>query len=513
MTFADLDPKTTYDSDEDDLLSDFYIPVLSRATRYDRLAGYFSSGALAASARGMANFIQNNGKMRLVTSIQISAKDHDAIKKGLTNPDEIISDIFIRGLDLADQIQKNRVEALAWMIAQKNLEIKIAIPLDADNEFHTGNLSMSSIYHQKIGILEDETGNRISFSGSINETGQAWTGNIEEFKVFCSWRPGQDAYCASDTKKFEKFWHDRSSNTKVVNLPQAIHDKLVQIAPASESEAITKLSSSGMQNPLRDYQADAVKRWLENCRKGILEMATGTGKTRTAISCIRNTLDDPESRCGLVVIACPFTHLVTQWAETLESAWNIPAEVAYGSSKSWHRPLSNKMLHVNDGVLENLVIVTTHDTFSSTKFTDMVKSCRKGSLVVVDEVHKIGAEKRSDGLLEDYSLRLGLSATPERYIDDTGTRKILDYFDGVVYEFGLDKAIAGGYLTRYRFFPHVVYMTDDEADDYHKHTRQIAIESAKKHPDYDLLQTLSIKRSNICVAWHRRCCHISPVYL
>ena len=125
MTLKDLNLKETYDSDEDDILNDFYIPVLSNSIRYDRLAGYFSSTALASSAKGMAKFIEKNGKMRLITCVQISEQDSQAIKMGLTNPEEVISKIIMAKLDTSDQLQKDHVAALAWMIAEKNLEIKI----------------------------------------------------------------------------------------------------------------------------------------------------------------------------------------------------------------------------------------------------------------------------------------------------------------------------------------------------------------------------------------------------
>ena len=496
MTFIDLNLNATYDSDEDDILKEFYIPVLSNARRYDRLAGYFSSASLATSAKGMAQFIRNGGTMRLVTSMQISKDDHQAIITGITKPDEVISRMLKDELDVVDSMQKNHVDALAWMIAAKKLEIKIAVPLEAGTDsFYTGSIAKNSIYHQKIGVLYDDRNNVISFSGSVNETSKAWNENIEEFKVFRSWVPGQDIYGASDAKKFEKFWYGNSNNTKIFDLPTAIRDHLIQNAPETESEAINKIG--GLQNfHMRDYQTEAMNRWFENNKRGIFEMATGSGKTHVAISCIKKLLNSPDAGRNLVVVACPFIHLVTQWVNQLD-AWGISTNEAYGSSDSWQKDLNNRVLHLNSGILPSLVIVTTHNTFSSKKFIDMIKICRVNSFIVADEVHKIGAEKNSDGMLDIYNHRLGLSATPERYFDEEGTKNILDFFGGVVYKFGLDEAIKRGYLTRYRLFPHVVYMTDDETHNYHHYSRLIAIESNKKIPDQNLILKLTIKRSDI----------------
>lgn len=496
MTLKDLNLKETYDSDEDDILNDFYIPVLSNSIRYDRLAGYFSSTALASSAKGMAKFIEKNGKMRLITCVQISEQDSQAIKMGLTNPEEVISKIIMAKLNTSDQLQKDHVAALAWMIAEKNLEIKIAVPFADDKGFVTGELDKNSIYHQKIGILYDDNNDVISFSGSINETRKAWTGNIEEFKVFCNWKAGQDVYGSNDAKKFEKFWHDRSKNTKVFDLPTAIKNHLITNAPRSVTEAIGKITDEPADHlELRDYQHDAVNRWFENDRRGIFEMATGTGKTWTAIKCIKRIFEF-SSTGNLVIIACPYKHLIIQWQQELEK-WSMDSESAYDSSASWQNRLGNCMLQLNDDVLKNQVIVTTHDTFSSVKFMKMIKTCKVRSFTIVDEVHKIGSEKISNGLLDTYNYRLGLSATPERYLDHLGTKRISDFFGKVVFKFGLDESIRQGYLTPYSLFPHIVYMTDDEADKYHAYSKRIAIEASKKHSDQELIKNLSIYRSNI----------------
>lgn len=492
MVFDDLSLKETYDSDEDNILDDFYIPALSSSVKYDRLAGYFSSSTLAASAKGMAQFIRNNGKMRLVTCVQISEQDHAAIINGMTNPEVVITKSILKELDLATQLEQDHVAALAWMVAQGNLEIKIAIP-QKDGKFITEELDKNSIYHQKIGILYDEKNNKLSFSGSINETGKAWTGNIEEFKVFCSWRPGQDAYGSSDARKFEKFWYDNARHTKVFDLPTAVKEHLFAISPKTIEDVLTKIRGDAIQTPsLRDYQNSAIDRWFESGKHGIFEMATGTGKTWTSIACVKQLQENGI----LTVIACPYKHLVTQWKQEL-SKWGIESETAYGNSNLWQTELGNRILHLNNGVLKDLTIITTHNTFSNQKFIDMIKQCKTKSMVIADEVHKIGAEKNSEGLLDSYNYRLGLSATPERYFDDEGTKKIFKFFGNVVFKFGLEEAIKHGYLTPYKLFPHIVYMTDDETDNYHRYSKSIAIEYSKKLPDYEKIKGLKINRSKI----------------
>ena len=495
MTFKDIVIKGAYDSDEDDTLNDFYIPVLSNATRYDRLAGYFSSTSLAISAKGMAKFVQNGGKMRLITSLQLSEEDQNAIHDGITKPDDVISKIIKKDLDSAEQLQKDHVLALAWMIATNKLEIKIAIPLTYDGNFYTDKLDKNSLYHQKIGILHDEANNVISFSGSVNETAKAWNSNIEEFKVFCSWKDDQNSYVIHDIRKFEKFWYRNANSTKIIDLPDAIHQHLLNCAPKTEIDAINKISSKTPVVQLRYYQNDAVQKWFESDMHGIFAMATGTGKTRTAISCIQKILDRSEQH--LIVIACPYTHLVDQWNDDLKEFGINNSIKAYDLSANWKMDLTNSVERINHNLIKNKCVLTTHKTFSNDLFKKIIKKSKVNSFLIVDEVHKVGAEKYAEGLLETYNLRLGLSATPERYFDDKGTKMILNYFGGVIYKFSLDNAIREGYLVHYLFCPHVVYMTGDEFDEYKDYTKKIAIEMSQKYPDEKRILELSTLRSNI----------------
>lgn len=491
MTFVDLNLNNTYDSDEDNILEDFYIPVLSKSVRYNRLAGYFSSTTLAAAAQGMADFIKNCGKMKLVTSIRLSEQDQQAMLDGVHKPEEIIVDNFWREFNIVDNIQGDRVAALAWMISQGNLEIKIAIPSDK-RLLSTNTHDSTPLYHQKIGILYDAMNNRITFSGSVNETGMAWNSNIEEFKVFCSWKRGQEAYGDSDAEKFDKFWSNKSINTNVYDLPSAIKKYLIGLAPRSKGEAVEKISS---MPTLHSYQHEAVDKWSENNYCGVLEMATGTGKTRVAIACINKILKADRNARYLVVIACPSTHLIHQWAKDLEM-WRYRPQLAY-SGVQWQHDIKNKIYQLNYGIIKNLIIVVTHKTFASKLFIEIVSTCQVESMVVVDEVHGIGAQKTKQGLLGSYRYKLGLSATPERYFDEHGTTALFSYFGNVVFKFDLDNAIQQGYLVPYKFFPRVAYLTDDEMAIYFKFSRQIAIEYNKPDPDQKKIEKLQFRRANV----------------
>ena len=187
LTFKDLNLKDQYSPESEEMLSNFYIPALGVATKYKRLAGFFSSTSLAAAAIGMKEFIRNGGKMQMITSVVLSQQDKEAIEQGL-DPKEMSGDFLKELEDLDDNgYTKLHVKILGWMIKKGLLEIKIAdVPIDY------------ATFHMKIGILEDENDpasdgkpSAVSFNGSVNETKYGLKHNSEFINVFSSWDEGQ----------------------------------------------------------------------------------------------------------------------------------------------------------------------------------------------------------------------------------------------------------------------------------------------------------------------------------
>ena len=181
MGLRDLNLKPAYDSDEDDLVNEFYIPVLSNSIIYRRLAGFFSSTALYIAAQGILGLIKNNGKMQLVAGAILRKSDIEAINACLATKEEIVGNSIKRELEnINEEFIKNHVKALGWMVANNLLEIKIAFRLDeGGNLLDEETITSRGLFHMKIGILEDSDGNIVSFSGSINESLSGWKENIE----------------------------------------------------------------------------------------------------------------------------------------------------------------------------------------------------------------------------------------------------------------------------------------------------------------------------------------------
>lgn len=499
MNIKNLDIKHKYDTDVDDIVSDFYEPMLSNSVKYCRLSGFFTSSSLAAIARGMGDFIRNHGKMELVCSAKLSEKDIEMMKKAEKNPSKIIEESIIKDLDnIENEITRDHVAALGWMLANENLEIKIAILKDVYGNIIPTN-SPPGMFHTKLGLFEDDDGNTLSFSGSENETYNGIMNNVENIKTFKDWIGSDSAsYVESDRNDFNKYWNDNANRTKVITLPKAIKKNLLQKAPKTIDHITIHETKQSLKKPtLRKYQKEAINNWFENDRKGIFEMATGTGKTFTALGCLSKLKKSKNNL--LTVIVAPQKHLVTQWEEEVKKCGNHTIFPVYSGTK-WKNEINNNLLDLEIGILDSLVILTTHKTFSSANFIKHMKSYNGNIFLIIDEVHGIGSGKQRLGLIDNYTYRLGLSATPERWYDDEGTELINSYFSGVVYVFDIKKALENGCLTPYEYYPIFVDLNDSELEEYLDYTHKInrLYNFNKKNQGIEnQLRMLLIKRQNI----------------
>jgi len=492
MTLNELKIKSSYDSDEDNILRDFYIPSLKNSCLYKRIASYYSSSSLAVASEGIVGFLQNEGKMQLLINVALSEEDFKAIEEGIKNPEKVISEMVIKDLsNLKKEIEINHLKVLSWLIATKRIEIKVAILKE----------NSRGIFHQKVGLLFDEVGNKIAFSGSENETASGFIYNIEEFKVFRSWIKEERKYLEEDEKKFSKFWEGEGKRIQTINLPEAIERELLKIAPKTKEDLqklvkkINEFEYIEDKKKLRDYQKKAIDLWMKNDKKGILEMATGSGKTFTSISIIKKIIEIKKPL--LVVIACPFQHLVTQWGKELESQ-GLSYLLAFGNRESWTDKLADRIHNLKNGYQDSLIIITTYNTSCKENFIDLIEDYTGESFYIGDEVHSVGAESRREGLLKKYNMRLGLSATPSRWMDDEGTEIIEEYFGKTIFEFSLNEAIENGFLTSYKYFPHIAYLSEEEMQEYESFTPKMArLMNGDKKENWERLSLLLIKRQKI----------------
>jgi DNA phosphorothioation system restriction enzyme len=220
----------------------------------------------------------------------------------------------------------------------------------------------------------------------------------------------------------------------------------------------------------RDYQQDAIKAWSKNSGRGILRMATGTGKTVTALLSVAQTAESIGD--VVVVITVPYQHLVDQWAEDIEEFGVEPVRV-YRSRRRWQEPLQRQLTEFRSGARSIVVAVVTHTTFASEPFQRTLSRTDSRTMLVADEVHHLGAPHLRKAFPEEIPLRLGLSATPKRWYDEEGTEALESYFDGIVYTYGLQNAIDQGALCPYYYIPHIVELTLKETEEYLSLTNKI----------------------------------------
>ena len=468
MSFIDIDSEieSTYYSAKCNLVDAFYNKVLAESIKYDRVSGFFNSTSLAVAAMGMSRFILNKGHMRLVCSANLNENDVNAINDA-EDLKKIISSNFAEDFEsIENELLKNHVKMLGWMVANDILEIKIGVTLNEDGDFGIG------IVHPKIGILYDEFGRSIVFDGSVNETRAGWLENVESLRVFKSWKHSE--FMVNDAGHFDDLWFNSTDGVEVFDLPDIPKSILVDNAPKSNAEFeklviknnedIKKLLSKSKPK-LRGYQNEALKSWIENNYKGIFSMATGTGKTYTALSCFDRLIHDKDNL--LTVIACPQLHLIDQWLSALkEFKYDGKCIIVSGDNKNWEKELVRVIADLM-GSRKNAVVLTSFVKFSDEDFMDIIKLYLGEKFLIVDEVHGIGSYKYRSGFLDiNYDYKLGLSATPEIEDDLERTELVYENFGGIVFEYTLKKAIYDGFLTPYKYHPIFVDLTEGELKRY-----------------------------------------------
>ena len=486
MSLKALNIEVEYRSKHTDIATNFYIPLLKEANIYKRAVAYFSSSSLLEISIGICALAKRGGKIKLVTSPCLSKEDIEAIKEGYLKRNEVIKNALLSKLDeVTEEFEKDRLDLLANLIAMNILEIKIVLI-----EGGTG------IFHEKVGIIEDNFGNKVAFSGSMNESETAFKKNYETIDVFCNWKIGDEA--RRFEKKFDAFenmWNGKDKGVEIIDFPELSEEIIKKYRRREQADFSVDIreyykdnseeeikKSLGARLPkeykLRDYQEEAIKNWMNNNYRGIFDMATGTGKTLTALGAIAKLSEKLQDKLG-VIIVCPFQHLVEQWVEDIKK-FNMKPIIGFSSSpqKKWKDRLKLAISKLNYDDSNNFFcFICTNATFSNKEVQKLLQKSKKSLLLVIDEAHNFGAISIRKLLIEKYNYRLALSATFDRYMDKEGTSELYNFFEKKVIEYSLKKAIEEKMLTPYYYYPIVVYLTEVELDSYNELSKKIKKES------------------------------------
>lgn len=494
MGLKDHKVKSEYRSLIDNVVQDFYIPLLKEAISYKRAVGFFSSSSLVEISKGIAAMASEGGKIQIVASPYLSDEDIEAIKQGYEDRDKIIERALLAQIseEPADYYSMERLNLLASLIADGVMDIQIA---------YTEDKKGIGMYHEKMGIIEDAAGDKIAFSGSNNESATAMTINYETMDVFRSWGDSSEGERVQlKENAFYSIWNDTEPNIKVMKFPNVTDDLIERyrrkpayfgidndqfarrmLAYANGVSDFYSVSGGpiGARVPedieLRDYQKEAISVWVGENYRGIYDMATGTGKTLTGLGAISKLSEDLNDVLA-VIIVCPYQHLVEQWVEDIVR-FNIKPIIGYGDSpqKDWKKRLTRA---VRDQKLRRdksfFCLVCTNATFAKDYVQEEIGKIQSPILLVVDEAHNFGARTYAKLLDDRFTYRLALSATLERHRDDEGTAMLYDFFGKKCIEYSLDRAIEEDKLTKYKYYPIPVYLTDEELEKYEQKSYQMS---------------------------------------
>lgn len=531
-----LNLKSEYNTEDDNIINDFYAPCLSCSEKYDRAVGYFRANIYRELGEDLLNFITNGGKVRLICSPDIPEKDEEAARdgyelRGKTSKNEQESTLVsILNLMSNDPNESDCLEMLRIMIETGSMDLFVAT--------RTGG-----IYHRKIGVFYDSFGNFVAFSGSGNETRNAlssiedWS-NDEEFDVYRSW--GNEFESLKSRKKrdyFQKLVENGSKNTEVRPLNKIEREELAKFRKYSSIEecrigARSRHPSSKIFEPENNiesknyrveiegntivpyyYQIQAIKAWNINNRVGMISMATGMGKTYTALFAVSDILENG----NLVLITVPSSLLLEQWYSAVSKFYSDVPILLAGGGNNWKKN-SEKRMFIS-GITKPRIIIATMRTASTDDFISFVNQSEHLT-IVADEAHRLGSSIFRK-ILENisYEFILGLSATPERLFDKTGNEVIQKSFGSKpIFDLPIwgtvklkaddinEIPILGHFLSRYNYYLEMVDLNSDEKDEWERLTKQISILISRNPKlisddsilgESEELEQLFIKRSRV----------------
>lgn len=517
--------RSFYKLPEDPFAREILIPAFQEARSVRGVFGWFSSGWISRLAPGLAMYLQHpeTRTIEMTISPTLYEPEHQVVERavGLSDDEAAhrVSEVFVHGRSDVEALSRHALDCLGWMLATRQLRLRIAVPQPGSN------------FHPKMWCFGDYRDYMIA-NGSGNATGHGVVGGVEQMTVTVSWDE-HDAEVFERAKSALDDWsYGRSIGiSRVFDLPEAVEARIIETAPPvapKESDYFDAVEADGnpswavdpheslrrrfaktvtaavpaLQIPewlhWRDgafaHQGEAVDAWesADLPERGILEMATGAGKTLTALVCAARAQQRVPDRPLLVIVSAPSRTLVAQWrSEIAKFGLRAIAPVLESSSDM---ALSRAMRQLQQG--GTVAIVVTNVMLCERRFQSTIEAASgdASSLLIADEAHSLGADGFINNKPEFFEKRLALTATPIRQYDPDGTEEIFNYFGEPVYRFGLDRAI-GFCLTPYRYYVHAATLDEDELDEFVELTKRIG--AAIGQDDEERRDTLLIRRRRI----------------
>ncbi len=503
---------------DDPVASQILIPGFRSARRVVGAFGWFTAGWIDRLAPGLAEYLNRSDPEPVVFTVApvFFADERTAVERGLRmtpqEAAEAVARVFLKERPQASTLGKHALDCLAWMIGSKCLQLRIAVPKSWSN------------YHPKIWLFDDGL-DQVVARGSGNATLKGVAEGVEHLDVDVSWQLGSEDRVARGVTMVDDWSRGASFGLqRVVDLPQALVEDIIRTAPSlppqprdyTNALAEIRRETSTYFKPARrlalpdglewetgryGHQGDAVKSWetAEPPNRGVVSMATGAGKTITALICATRAQDRVGADTFLVVISAPSLPLIAQWHEEV-ARFSVKAVVP-----SLEPSVDKALTHLFRGLQSSgtHVLIVTNNLLCSPAFQATVKAKLEalrqsvGTMLIADEAHTLGADSFVRNKPEMFKMRLALSATPHRQYDPDGTEEIFAFFGQGVYEFGIDRAI-GFCLSPYNYYVHACTLEDDEIEEFERLTRRIVSAHHSDDTDSDeKLRQLLIARRRI----------------
>ena len=522
----------------------FFSDCLCNATRFDLKLGFFSTSAINVLSDGFAAFLYNGGRMRLIINDVLSQQDKDILNKA-GDSRAIIPAISLNDIAKLKETLSERgrhfFDCIAWLIRNNRIEIKIVTPKDSNG-----------ISHTKCGLFADAT-NKVAFDGSCNFSRTALIENVESITAFCDWDSPSDKFRIEDVEEdflrtfngednsveyldasairtsITSTFPDKTIKNLLEEEAEMLNNSIVSDYPLSIKRALSKAKEKIVKtiqtiesnkikaveenkNPCfpypsgpRKYQITAFENWKNNNQKGLFAMATGTGKTLTALNCLLQIYN--KSKYYKAIILVPTITLVEQWErECKKFNFNNIIKVC-SKYPQWKSEIDRiKLKETINSDIASYIIISTYASFVRDNIFPLLNSFpQKRVLFIADEAHNMGSGRILDKIEGiHYLRRIGLSATPERQYEEEVNQQLFDFFGSsqkFTFEYSMQEAINNGFLCRYYYYPHIVRLTDEEMSEYMEISKKLARMYNPNKKDFrkgdDILKILLLKRKRI----------------
>jgi superfamily II DNA or RNA helicase len=273
-----------------------------------------------------------------------------------------------------------------------------------------------------------------------------------------------------------------------INKMRIVAAKKPAASQASETPSVVSKAS----RELRDYQVSAINHWVDRGYTSIFEMATGTGKTFTAINALKKFKENKSYLRAVVVV--PLTTLTVQWQEDIKKVLPDINIINTSVNAKWKDGLNNIIFSKDLGRDLDYVLVTTYSMFSKEDFGERIGRLGDDLILLADEMHNLVNTNRLKALANPvYKYKLGLSATPTRLWQPTESSIAKLHFGDNSYQYSLADAIKNEFLVPYNYHPIPTHLTTEEYDEYLDLSKEIARMSQVKTGENDGSSALHMK--------------------